>query len=552
MGFPVKWRGESSNYWSSTTNANNNENAWNVNFNNGNVNNNNKNNNNYARAVRGRKCRLLSYAAVYQAYEDCRRRKRGTINAMKFEADLLDNLFDLALALQNGTWQPARSVCFVTTRPKTREIFAADFRDRVVHHLLVRRLEELWEPRFIYDSYASRKSKGIHVAAKRLQNYMLKATCSNRKPAWFIQLDISSFFMSIDKGILNDLFAGVLHRLNPEDKDSLLYLLGQVINHDCTIDYCLKGKRKDLALVPDHKSLFKIPAGKGLPIGNLTSQFFANVYLNELDQFVKHRLACRYYLRYVDDFILVDPCPERLTKWQDEIVLFIRDRLALKLKSRVRPRRVSQGADFLGYIIRPSYILVRRRVVNNLKNRLNDFGRKLVTARTINNHLVTCLKIQPEQYQEVEQVLSSYIGHFKHANNFNLTRSLFAKNNWLAELFGAIDGRLVNRFRCMGLWQSLKQQVSFFRVRLPRTLLLVRVGCFYEAYEEDALVLQENICLFLRQRVRGFSHIVGFPCRRLEGYIQLLLTAGFELAVIEQGHGCGKIKDRYLERLYRQ
>ncbi|MCD4718779.1 MAG: DUF1566 domain-containing protein [Desulfobacula sp.] len=133
----------SSNYWSSTTNANNSGNAWNVNFNNGNVNNNNKSNSYYVRAVRGGKCSLLSWASVYRAYMDCRRRKRGTINALKFEVDVLENLFSLALDLQKGSYQPSRSVCFVTTRPKNREIFAADFRDRVVHHLIIYELEKI-------------------------------------------------------------------------------------------------------------------------------------------------------------------------------------------------------------------------------------------------------------------------------------------------------------------------------------------------------------------------------------------------------------------------
>ena len=126
----------SSNYWSSTTNANNTDNAWHVNFNNGNVNNNNKSNSYYVRAVRGGKCPLLSFESVYRAYLDCRKRKRGTINALRFEYNLLENLYNLTLDLQKGTYRPSRSVCFITTTPKLREIFAADFRDRVVHHLI--------------------------------------------------------------------------------------------------------------------------------------------------------------------------------------------------------------------------------------------------------------------------------------------------------------------------------------------------------------------------------------------------------------------------------
>ncbi|MDA3896746.1 MAG: reverse transcriptase domain-containing protein [Desulfobacteraceae bacterium] len=251
-----------------------------MNFNNGNDN--NKNNSKYVRAVRGGKYSLLSFRSVYEAYLDCRRRKRGTVNALRFEFDLLNRLTALALDLQKGTYQPSRSVCFIVRSPKFREIFASDFRDRIVHHLVVRELEKYWEPRFIFDSYACRKDKGIHAAVKRLQGFMLKATFSGKKTAYFLQLDIRSFFMSIDKYILFSIFqdSGV--------PDVMGDLLQRIIFHDCTQNYYFRGDRRMMAQIPPHKSLFKVGADKGLPIGNLTSQFFANVYLNEL----LHRLLC--------------------------------------------------------------------------------------------------------------------------------------------------------------------------------------------------------------------------------------------------------------------
>ena len=144
-----------------------------MNFNNGNDNNNNKNNRYYVRAVRGGKYSLLSFESIFKAYLDCRKRKRGTVNALRFEFDLLNGLFSLALDIQKGKYRPSRSVCFITRTPKLREIFAADFRDRVVHHLVVRELEKQWEPRFIFDSYACRKNKGIHAAVNRLNGWMV-------------------------------------------------------------------------------------------------------------------------------------------------------------------------------------------------------------------------------------------------------------------------------------------------------------------------------------------------------------------------------------------
>ena len=345
-----------------------------MNFNNGNVNNNNKTNSYYVRAVRGGKCSLLSFESVFNAYLDCRKRKRGTINAIKFEFDLMDQLFELALHLQQGVYRPSSSVCFITATPKLREIFAADFRDRVVHHLLVRKLEEIWEPRFIHDSYASRRGKGTHTAIVRLRQFMTKATKNGRRPAYFLQLDIRSFFVSIDKGILFGIFEERLKTVEQVEADVLLYLLHAVIFHDCVAGHRFRGNPAVIDALPEHKTLFKAPKGKGLPIGNLTSQFFANVYLNELDQFVKHVLKCRYYLRYVDDFILVSESHRQLLLWQEKIEGYLKHRLDLSLKSGWGIKRVSDGADFLGYIVRQDYVLVRRRVVNNLKVR--DGSRK--------------------------------------------------------------------------------------------------------------------------------------------------------------------------------
>jgi len=155
------------------------------------------------RAVRGGKCpSVLSFESVYHAYMDCRKGKRGTINAIQFEFNMIDHLFQLALDIQKGAYWLSRSVCFVTTSPKLREVFAADFRDRIVHHLIVRKLEPIWERAFIYDSHASRSGKGIHLAIKRLQKFMLKASLNRKRKAYYLQLDIRSFFMSIDKNIL--------------------------------------------------------------------------------------------------------------------------------------------------------------------------------------------------------------------------------------------------------------------------------------------------------------------------------------------------------------
>jgi len=551
----VKRGGEvlSSNYWSSTTNANNTNNAWHVNFNNGNVNNNNKSNNYYVRAVRSGKCELLAFAALYRAYLDCRKRKRGTINALKFEADLLENLFVLAYELQKGTYRPSRSVCFVTTKPKNREIFAADFRDRVVHHLLVRELEKIWERKFIYDSYASRSGKGSHAAVERLQKFMLQATRNRKRAAFFLQLDIRSYFVSVDKQILFQIFVRELEKEAHPQVAVLLYLLERIIFHDCAADFSFKGDIRMLKQVPAHKSLLKVTPGKGLPIGNLTSQFFANVYLNELDQWVKHQLKCRFYLRYVDDFILLADRPESLPEWRARIAEFLEERLALTLKPGDRVKRASEGADFLGYIVRPNYRLCRRRVVNNLKERLAEFQESLLSGLVVNGDPVVRFECCPDVVRKLRQVLSSYLGHFKHADTWNLQKALFASYPWLSFYFRQQDGRLIDIFKPVGEFHFFYQQVDFFKRGLGSGLiLLVQVGAYYEIYDDDAVLLAAKLGLHKRYGFRGMAVTCGRPVVAGKILIDRILKNGFSLAVVAESENPGRyIRERYLQEFYK-
>ena len=548
----------SSNYWSSTTNANNTNNAWNVNFNNGNDNWNNKNNSYYVRAVRGGECSLLSFKSIYDAYLDCRRRKRGTINALRFEVDLMGNLFDLALDLQKGRYQPSRSVCFVTRSPKLREIFAADFRDRIVHHLVVRELEKFWDPRFIHDSYASRKGKGIHSAVERLQEFMRKVTRSGKRAGYFLQLDIRSFFMSVDKRILFGLF-----EKDRKTSELLKALLEILIFHDPTKDYHFKGNRKLLYCIPPHKTLFKVGPYKGLPIGNLTSQFFANVYLNELDRFVKHELRCRFYLRYVDDFVLLSENPETLRQWREKISIFLHERLVLILKPGDRVRRVSEGADFLGYVTRPGYRLVRKRVVNNLKYTLartrdgmiretrgrGDRGRGDTERGDGEDPGVRLMRLHPARVIHLRQVLASYLGHFKHADSHRLILGIFEKNPWLRQLFYFRKGKMKLKSAPGKVFPCMREQVWFFRRHYPGFILMFKVGRYIELYGRDAKILRGHANLKMREYHRGLRLGVGFPLRMTKGMRQNLLMKGYKTALVWEGQTGGRVRRRYMSEL---
>jgi hypothetical protein len=303
---------------------------------------------------------LFTLSNVHRQYLACRRHKRNTANALRFEAAQEMKLLALRDALVARSYEPGRSVCFFVKRPKLREVFAADFRDPVGHHVLVDHLESIWEPVFIHDSYACRKGKGVHAAVSRLQQFMRQATANGTRPAFTLQLDVRNYFMSIDKQRLFEMLAA---RLRPQvlADAQALWLARTLVFHDCTRTPVLKGDPRLLEQLPAHKTLFHAPPGKGLPIGNLNSQFFANVYLNALDQFVKHELKCGAYLRYCDDFVLVAQTAEQLAAWKLWIEAFLADRLLLQLNpARERLRPVSDGVDFLGYIVRPTHLRVAR------------------------------------------------------------------------------------------------------------------------------------------------------------------------------------------------
>jgi len=341
---------------------------------------------------------VFSFRNLHRAYLTCRRNKRNTINALRFEFNAAENLLKLEQELNDKSYHPSRSILFTVTKPKNREIFAADFRDRIVHHLLIEYLERIFEPIFIHDSYACRKGKGTHGAMKRLQKFTRQITLNGNVRAYYLQLDIKDFFPSISKEIL---FKIISQKVQDPD---ILWLTRKIIFWDCTRSFVTRGEGAMLKRIPTHKSLFGKNNERGLPIGNLTSQFFANVYLNELDQLVKHTLKAHYYLRYVDDFVLLSRDPLELRFWQAQIKAFLTDRLSLCLHPQRRKLQpISNGIDFMGYIIRPGYILVRRRVVNNLKAKIRE------------------LRLVPEKLRDS---LVSYLGHFKWANSYRLTQRI--------------------------------------------------------------------------------------------------------------------------------
>jgi|GEM_PF-1344370 len=323
---------------------------------------------------------LYRFEALWRAYRECRRTKRSTLNALAFEIDAEAGLLELQAELRAHTYHPGTSICFVSDGPKPREVFAADFRDRIVHHLLLARLEPVFERRFIHDSYACRKNKGVLAASDRLMTFLRQAGANGRRPVWALKLDVASFFPSIHKTTLFDILCRRVR--DPE----LRWLTATILFHDPTLDYSFRAGPSNAAApdsplypVPMRKSLFGLGGQRGLPIGNLTSQFWANVYLHEVDSFVKRELGCRWYLRYVDDLLLLAPDQETLREWGRRIRGFCSERLQLALRTDGdQPFRAARGIDFVGWKTWATHRVPRRRTIRAFEARLREAERTLV------------------------------------------------------------------------------------------------------------------------------------------------------------------------------
>lgn len=425
----------------------------------------------------------LSLKPFYQAWQNAKRHKNPSMNQFHYEVNWLDGLFELREQVQNHCWQPRRTVCFVAVQPKTREIHAPDFADRVLHHYLVPQLNTLFEPVFIYDSFANRRSKGSHRAVSRLQTFMRKIKHSNVKPAYFLQLDIHNFFNSVNRHILYQQLCYRLDKsvskgkINKQHYLELKHLCHALVNQKPAKNTRYRGSKATHALVPPHKQLKNARKGCGIAVGNLSSQFFANVYMDALDQWVKHHLKVKHYVRYVDDFVLLHEDPEQLMRWQEDIIYFLKQSLGLRLKTNAQnklpqPQPLTNGCDFLGYVIFPQHRLIRRRVIVHCREKLKKWQIKAVrvTAQGIE------LRLNEENKQEIQALLASYWAHFQHACHQQLTLKLLKEFFWLELLFCFNAGFApAKRWRMKSAYY-FSEQIEFFQAHYPAAQLLIQKG----------------------------------------------------------------------------
>lgn len=287
---------------------------------------------------------IISLENLFLAWDEFRRGKKNRKDVQEFGFNLEDNIFQLYQELKNQTYKHSKYQSFYIQDPKLRHIHKATVRDRIVHHLVSWFLEQIYDKSFIIDSYSCRIKKGTHKAIKRLNKFSFPISKNNTKGFYALKCDIKRFFDNIDHKILIDIL-----KKRIEDKD-FLWLISEIIN-----------------------SFYSGDKNQGIPLGNLTSQYFANIYLNELDKFVKHKLKIKYYIRYTDDFVILNENKDYLKKIINLIREFLRDNLKLSLHpNKIIIRTHHQGIDFLGYVTLPYCRVLRTKTKKRMFKRINQ------------------------------------------------------------------------------------------------------------------------------------------------------------------------------------
>lgn len=298
---------------------------------------------------------------VFDAYYSCRQKKRRKESALRYEMDYELENYRLYEELNAMTYKPGTSIAFCVTMPKLREVFAADFRDRIVHHLLVNRFNPFIEARLTDNAFACRKDKGNLYGARKMSAMM-----EEMKDGWYVKCDIQGFFMSIDKDILFGMLRDVIIESGCENVDWWLWLAETVVKHRPELDCELHGWTHLWRWLPNDKTLFRTN-GKGLPIGNLTSQVLANLYMAGFDRWAMDRLGKDgRFGRYVDDFVIMHRDRKVLLQILSEARNYLRDKLGLKLHPRKTViQKVCRGMLFTGYFLKGGQIMPGHRMRRN-------------------------------------------------------------------------------------------------------------------------------------------------------------------------------------------
>ncbi|MBQ2836201.1 MAG: RNA-directed DNA polymerase [Clostridia bacterium] len=331
------------------------------------------------KTIRNKYEECVSFEKLLLAHKKARRGKREKRDVIIFELKLEQELLELEKHLKECTYKPGKYRKFKVYEPKERIIRAASYKDRIVHQWCVENfIKPYFVTQFINTTYAGIEGRGMHKASKDVQKGMRSA-----KFKWYnyyiLKMDISKYFQNIDKRILWE----ILKRKIRDKK--LLWLIREI--------------------------LLSTEGMKGLPLGNYTSQMFANIYLNELDQYSKHTLKCKYYYRYMDDIVILCENKERAKEWLQSINIFLEEKLRLQLNSKTRIFKDIQGVNFCGYKINEKRMKIRHTSKCRMKRKLKRYTKLLKQGKIT--------------LPEIQRSIAGWLGYVKHADSFNLRKSMF-------------------------------------------------------------------------------------------------------------------------------
>jgi len=350
---------------------------------------------------------------LFEAYRDARKNKRTKRTQVAFEFDNEKKLIRLHKSILNRRYKPLRSTAFISTKPVIREVFAAHFQDRVVHHLIFKHLSPLFENLFINDSYSCRKGKGTLYGVERVYSFIDACSEHYSEDAYVLKLDIQGYFYSINKELLYTMIKEEIYKNSSSlkiDVDTLDYLIKTTIYADPTKN--VKVYRDDVswAKLPKSKSLFFAKKDCGLPIGNLTSQLFSNIYMNRFDHCVTEELGVKYYGRYVDDFVLVHKDKKYLLSLVGKIREFLKDNLHLVLHpKKIHIQHFSRGIAFLGVYMKPYVKYIERRTKTNFYKLVSQINSELKRVEVSDDYLYG-----------VRSRINSYLGTMIHCSSYRL------------------------------------------------------------------------------------------------------------------------------------
>ncbi len=309
---------------------------------------------------------IISTENLLNAWQEFLRGKRNRKDVQEFERDLMKNILFLYKELQSRAYIHGGYIAFNISDPKPRSIHKASVRDRLFHHAIYRVLYPYFDKKFIHDSYSCRVGKGTHKAMNQFRQYFYKVSKNNTKTCFVLKCDIKKFFANIDHEILKNILAKHIR-----DKDTL-WLFEQVIGS----------------------------FSKGLPLGNLTSQLLVNIYMNEFDQFVKHKLKIKYFIRYADDFVILNEDKNELLTTIRYIACFLRGKLKLELHpNKIFIKTFASGVDFLGWVHFPTHRVPRTTTKKRMFRRIKDSG-------------------------YVPETVQSYLGLFRYGNTYLLKEKI--------------------------------------------------------------------------------------------------------------------------------